>query len=76
MSKDLDSNRVYVLVLCDYSLIQHSEVLSYTALGIVFGFTNLSAVRLRKEMQQTNSTKYDSFNRLNDNHVTESEKRG
>jgi hypothetical protein len=57
-------------------LIQYSEALSYTGLGIVFGFTGLSAIKLRREIQQhTNSTRYDSFNRLNDNHVSESERR-
>jgi hypothetical protein len=44
-------------------LIQYSETLSYIGLGIVFGFTGLSAIRLRREMQLTCSTKYDSFNR-------------
>ena len=31
-------------------LIQYSEALSYIGLGIVFGFTGLSAIRLRKNM--------------------------
>jgi hypothetical protein len=55
-------------------LIQYSETLSYIGLGIVFGFTGLSAIRLRREMQLTNSTKYGSFNRLSDNHPAESKK--
>jgi hypothetical protein len=57
------------------ALIQYSEALSYIGLGIVFGFTGLSAIRLR-EIQLTNSTKYDSFNRLDDNHLTQSKKEG
>jgi hypothetical protein len=57
-------------------LIQYSETLSYIGLGIVFGFTGLSAIRLRKEMQLTNSSKYGSFNRLSDNHPAESKKEG
>jgi hypothetical protein len=32
-------------------LIQYSETLSYIGLSIVFGFTGLSAIRLRREMQ-------------------------
>jgi hypothetical protein len=55
-------------------LIQYSGTLSYIGLGIVFGFTGLSAIRLRREMQLTCSTKYDSFNRLNDNYLGESKK--
>jgi hypothetical protein len=55
-------------------LIQYSETLSYTGLGIVFGFTGLSAIRLRREMQLTNSTKYGSFNRLSNNDPAESKK--
>ena len=56
------------------ALIQYSEAFSYIGLGIVFGFTGLSAIRLRREIQLTNSTKYDSFNRLSDNHLAESKK--
>jgi hypothetical protein len=55
-------------------LIRYSEALSYIGMGIVFGFTGLSAIRLRKEMQLTNSSKYDIFNRLDDNHLVESKK--
>lgn len=57
-------------------LIQYSDTLSYIGLGIVFGFTGLSAIRLRREMQLTNSTKYGSFNQLTDNHPAESKKEG
>jgi hypothetical protein len=56
-------------------LIQYSETLSYIGLGIVFGFTGMSAIRLRREMQLTCSTKKDSFNQLNDNYLGESKKR-
>lgn len=57
-------------------LIQYSEALSYIGLGIVFGFTGLSAIRLRREIQLTSSAKYDIFNRLNDNHLAKSKKEG
>jgi hypothetical protein len=53
-------------------LIQYSEVLSYVGLGIVFGFTGLSAMELRREMQLKNSDGYDTVDRLNDNHMSES----
>jgi hypothetical protein len=55
-------------------LIQHSETLSYLGLGMVFGFTGLSAIRLRREMQLTNSAKYGRLTRLSDNHPAESKK--
>jgi hypothetical protein len=42
-------------------LIQYSGILSYIGLGIVFGFTGLSAIRLRREMQLTCSTKKGQF---------------
>ena len=57
-------------------LIQYSETLSYIGLGIVFGFTGLSIIKLRREMQLTNSTKYGSFNRPSDDHPAESKKEG
>jgi hypothetical protein len=57
-------------------LIQYSDTLSYIGLGIIFGFTGLSAIRLRREMQLTNSTKYGSFIQLTDSHPTTSKKEG
>jgi hypothetical protein len=53
------------------ALIQYSETLSYIGLGIVFGFTGLSAIRLSREIRLTNCTKYDGFNRLSDNHLAD-----
>jgi hypothetical protein len=55
-------------------LIQYSEALSYTGLGIVFGFTGLSAMSLRREMQLRNNEGYDIVDRLNNNHLAESGK--
>jgi hypothetical protein len=57
-------------------LIQYSDTPSYIGLGIVFGFTGLSAIRLRREMQLANSTKYGRFNRPSDNPPVESKKEG
>jgi hypothetical protein len=51
------------------ALIQYSEALSYIGLGIVFGFTGLSAIRLRREIRLTNSTRYDNLIRIGDNHL-------
>lgn len=45
-------------------LIEYSKVLSYIGLAIVFGFAGLSALRLRKELRQRNSSKNNNFNRL------------
>ena len=55
-------------------LIQYSEALSYIGLGIVFGFTGLSAMRLKREMQLRNNEGYDIVDRLNDNRLVESKK--
>jgi hypothetical protein len=58
------------------ALIQYSEALSHIGLGIVFGFTGLSAIRLRREIQLTNSTEYNNLIRLDDNHPAASKKEG
>jgi hypothetical protein len=52
-------------------LIEYSKLLSYIGLAIVFGFAGLSALRLRKELRQRNSSKNNNFNRLNDQHLAE-----
>jgi hypothetical protein len=52
-------------------LIQYSETLSYTGLGIVLGFAGLSAIKLKKELQRINNTKNNQLNQLNNNHLTE-----
>jgi hypothetical protein len=45
-------------------LIEYSKLLSYVGLSIVFGFAGLSALRLRKELQERNSSKNSNFNQL------------
>jgi hypothetical protein len=50
-------------------LIEYSKLLSYMGLAIVFGFAGLSALRLRKELRQRNSSTNYNFNRLNDQHL-------
>ena len=52
-------------------LIEYSKLLSYIGLAIVFGFAGLSALRLRKELQQRNSSKNSNFNQLNGQHLAE-----
>ena len=47
-------------------LIEYSKPLSYIGLAIVFGFAGLSALRLRKELQQRNSSKNINFSQSND----------
>ena len=54
-------------------LIEYSKLLSYVGLAIVFGFAGLSSLRLRKELQEMNSSKNSNFNRLNDQHLAEVE---
>src|SRR5918994_3391974 len=54
-------------------LIEYSKLLSYVGLAIVFGFAGLSSLRLRKELQEINSSKNSNFNRLNDQHLAEVE---
>ena len=46
-------------------LIEYSKLLSYIGLAIVFGFAGLSALRLRKELRQKNSSTDSNFNQLN-----------
>jgi hypothetical protein len=46
-------------------LIEYSKLLSYIGLAIVFGFAGLSALRLRKEIRQRNSSGSSNFNQLN-----------
>jgi hypothetical protein len=45
-------------------LIEYSKLLSYVGLAIVFGFAGLSALRLKKELKQRNSSKNSNFNKL------------
>jgi hypothetical protein len=52
-------------------LIEYSKLLSYVGLSIVFGFAGLSALRLRKELQERNSSKNSDFNRLNGQQLAE-----
>lgn len=54
-------------------LIEYSKLLSYVGLAIVFGFAGLSSLRLRKELQEIDSSKNSNFNRLNDQHLAEAE---
>jgi hypothetical protein len=42
-------------------LIEYSKVLSYIGLAIVFGFAGLSALRLKKELSQRNSSENSRF---------------
>ena len=44
-------------------LIEHSKLLSYIGLAIVFGFTSLSALKLKRELNHRNNTK--RFNQPN-----------
>jgi hypothetical protein len=52
-------------------LIEYSKLLSYIGLAIVFGFAGLSALKLKKELQQRNSSKNSNFNQLNGQHLAE-----
>jgi len=52
-------------------LIEYSRLLSYIGLAIVFGFAGLSALKLKKELQQRNSSKNSNFNQLNGQHLAE-----
>jgi hypothetical protein len=49
-------------------LIEYSKVLSYIGLAIVFAFAGLSALRLKKELSQRNSSDNGRF-RLNDQYT-------
>jgi hypothetical protein len=52
-------------------LIEYSRILSYIGLAIVFGFAGLSTLKLKKELQQRNSSKNSNFNQLNGQHLAE-----
>src|ERR671922_2776283 len=52
-------------------LIEYSRLLSYIGLAIVFGFAGLSALKLKKELQQRNSSKNSNFNQLNGQYLAE-----
>jgi hypothetical protein len=47
-------------------LIEYSKHLSYVGLAIVFGFAGLSALKLKKELEDRNK----NFNQLNDQRLT------
>jgi hypothetical protein len=53
-------------------LIDYSKVLSYIGLAIVFGFAGFSALRLKKELSQRNSSENSRF-QLNDQYTTETD---
>jgi uncharacterized membrane protein len=44
-------------------LIEYSKLLSYIGLAIVFGFTSLSALKLKRELNHRNNTK-NSINQI------------
>ena len=52
-------------------IIEYSKLLSYVGLAIVFGFAGLSALKLKKELQQRNSSNTSNFNQLNGQHLAE-----
>src|SRR5918993_4688982 len=52
-------------------LIEYSKLLSYVGLAIVFGFAGLSALKLKKELKQRNSSKNNIFNQLNSRHLAD-----
>src|ERR671919_351018 len=52
-------------------LIEYSKLLSYIGLVIVFGFSGLSALRLRKELRQRNNSLNNNFNHLNGQRLAE-----
>ena len=49
-------------------LIEYSKVLSYIGLAIVFGFAGLSALKLKRELDQRNNTE-NKFNQLNSQEI-------
>jgi hypothetical protein len=53
-------------------LIDYSKVLSYIGLAIVFGFAGFSALRLKKELSQRNSSENSRF-QLNDQYTAETD---
>lgn len=46
-------------------LMEYSKLLSYVGLAIVFGFAGLTALRLKKELKERNSSKNSNFHQLN-----------
>jgi hypothetical protein len=53
-------------------LIEYSKQLSYVGLAIVFGFAGLSALRLKKELRDRNSSEISHF-QLNDRRIAEAD---
>ena len=56
-------------------LIEYSKLLSYVGLTIVFGFAGLTALRLRKELRQRNSSGNNNSNQFNWQHNSEEYKK-
>jgi hypothetical protein len=54
-------------------LIEYSRVLTYIGLAIVFGFAGLSALRLKKELNQRNYSSENSHFQLNDQYTAETD---
>jgi hypothetical protein len=54
-------------------LIEYSRVLTYVGLAIVFGFVGLSALRLKKELNQRNYSSENSHFQLNDQYTAETD---
>ena len=46
-------------------LIEYSKLLSYVGLAIVFGFAGLSALKLKKELEQRSNSTKSNFNQIN-----------
>lgn len=54
-------------------LIEYSRVLSYIGLAIVFGFAGLSALRLKKELNQRNYSSENGHFQLNYQYTEETD---
>ena len=54
-------------------LIEYSRVLTYIGLAIVFGFAGLSALRLKKELNQRNYSPENSHFQSNDQYTGETD---
>src|SRR5918999_1939923 len=54
-------------------LIEYSRVLTYVGLAIVFGFAGLSALRLKKELNQRNYSSENRHFQLNDQYTSETD---
>jgi len=52
-------------------LIEYSKLLSYVGLVIVFGFTGLSALKLKKEIEQRSNSTKSNFNQINSKQAVE-----